>query len=487
MKFRSLTIKTEKEGTKTFEFKDKTLILSDKNSVGKSTLLRILFYSLGYNIPGTYKMRFKNLRTILHYSIDERLYRVERENTFISLYEQDNLIESTYLTDMNLVSWLANIWEISSPYVLKNLLGAIYLDQDKGWTLLNRGTVIGSIHFNIRDLLIGLSIDQDSEIYRTLLKVDKMKKVKKESKTILALKSYAEQREVEDYININKEDELEKELKNLQMKRNVLSRKVNNLNDQINTNNSILNYIDSLHLTIHHNGEMVPVTKKNMIISSDNINFFIQQLAILKKDLIKTNYDINNIKLKLSQKTESLFENKDDEIIDYIMKNFQFMHIKTELLESKISELEDSIRTENNNIDKMFIENNPLITKTTEWIQKFAERLGVLEIVQQNSYLFTRDLKSISGTIYYKVVFAFKMAYIKVIEERIGVKLPIVLDSPSGREVTDENINAVMDILKTDFVDNQIIIASIRKYNLPNLHEIRLVNRLMEENNSIIE
>ncbi|MQB81612.1 hypothetical protein DN452_10445 [Lactobacillus reuteri] len=128
MKFRSLTIKTEKEGTKTFEFKDKTLILSDKNSVGKSTLLRILFYSLGYNIPGTYKMRFKNLRTILHYSIDERLYRVERENTFISLYEQDNLIESTYLTDMNLVSWLANIWEISSPYVLKNLLGAIYLD-----------------------------------------------------------------------------------------------------------------------------------------------------------------------------------------------------------------------------------------------------------------------------------------------------------------------------------------------------------------------
>lgn len=99
----------------------------------------------------------------------------------------------------------------------------------------------------------------------------------------MALKSYAEQREVEDYININKEDELEKELKNLQMKRNVLSRKVNNLNDQINTNNSILNYIDSLHLTIHHNGEMVPVTKKNMIISSDNINFLIQQLAILKK------------------------------------------------------------------------------------------------------------------------------------------------------------------------------------------------------------
>ena len=371
--------------------------------------------------------------------------------------------------------------------MLKNLLGAIYLDQDKGWTLLNRGIVIGSIHFNVRDLLIGLSMDQDSEIYRTLLKMDKMKKVKKESKTILDLKNYAEQREVENYINISREDELEKELKNLQMKRNMLSRKINNLNNQINTNNSILNYIDSLHLIIHYNGEMVPVTKENMVTSNDNINFLIQQLAILKNDLMKINHSINSIKLELSQKTESLFKNKDDEIIDYIMNNFQNIHIKTEILESKISELESSIRAENININKMFMENNPLITKTTEWIQKFAEKLGVLEIVQQNSYLFTRDLKSISGTIYYKVVFAFKMAYIKVIEEIIGEKLPIVLDSPSGREVTEENIDTVMDILKTNFVDNQIIIASIREYNLPNSHEIRLINRLMEKNDGVVE
>ena len=31
------------------------------------------------------------------------------------------------------------------------------MDQDKGWTLLNRGKVIGNISFNVRDLLIGLS------------------------------------------------------------------------------------------------------------------------------------------------------------------------------------------------------------------------------------------------------------------------------------------------------------------------------------------
>ena len=38
--------------------------------------------------------------------------------------------------------------------ILLNLLGTFYIDQEKGWTLLNRGTVIGSVHFNIAELMV---------------------------------------------------------------------------------------------------------------------------------------------------------------------------------------------------------------------------------------------------------------------------------------------------------------------------------------------
>ena len=38
--------------------------------------------------------------------------------------------------------------------ILLNLLGTFYIDQEKGWTLLNRGTVIGSVHFNIEELMV---------------------------------------------------------------------------------------------------------------------------------------------------------------------------------------------------------------------------------------------------------------------------------------------------------------------------------------------
>ena len=57
MKFVSLKIK---EGLfqKVYNFSDKCLIYSDENSRGKTTLLRMLLFALGYNIPPTKKISF---------------------------------------------------------------------------------------------------------------------------------------------------------------------------------------------------------------------------------------------------------------------------------------------------------------------------------------------------------------------------------------------------------------------------------------------
>ncbi len=40
------------------------------------------------------------------------------------------------------------------------------MDQEKGWTLLNRGIVIGSIRFNIEELIRGLSGRDCSELIK---------------------------------------------------------------------------------------------------------------------------------------------------------------------------------------------------------------------------------------------------------------------------------------------------------------------------------
>ena len=80
----------------------------------------------------------------------------------------------------------------------------------------------------------------------------------------------------------------------------------------------------------------------------------------------------------------------------------------------------------------------------------------------------------------HKTVFSFRLAYIIEIEKKLGLKLPIILDSPSGKEVDLENIKLMMDILKRDFSDHQTIIASIFEYDFNPLNKIEIVNRLIE-------
>ena len=54
-----------------------------------------------------------------------------------------------------------------------------------------------------------------------------------------------------------------------------------------------------------------------------------------------------------------------------------------------------------------------------------------------------------------------------------------------GKEIDRQNIESMINILKRDFSENQIIIASIFEYNLPDMHKINIVNRLIEEDDSL--
>jgi len=94
-------------------------------------------------------------------------------------------------------------------------------------------------------------------------------------------------------------------------------------------------------------------------------------------------------------------------------------------------------------------------------------------------YIFTSDLKSLSGAIFHKIVFAFKISYVRLIRTQTGLRLPIVLDSPSGREVDKINVSDMMKILSRDFSEHQIIIASINLYDFPEANVIELQDRLL--------
>ena len=78
--------------------------------------------------------------------------------------------------------------------------------------------------------------------------------------------------------------------------------------------------------------------------------------------------------------------------------------------------------------------------------------------------IFTHNLKEKSGAVLHKMVFAYKLAFIKMLSDKIGYPLPIFCDSPSGREVQKTTIDIMLEILRRDFSDHQLIVASIYKY-----------------------
>ena len=139
MKFVSIRIK---EGTfeRKFNFSDAiNLIHSVENTRGKTTLLRFLLYSIGYPIPNTRNINFEacEVESVVECGIGTIAL------TRISQYAIDAVINGekrTYILPAEQYKLQGILFSTENINILNNLLGSFYLDQEKGWTLLNRGT-----------------------------------------------------------------------------------------------------------------------------------------------------------------------------------------------------------------------------------------------------------------------------------------------------------------------------------------------------------
>ncbi len=87
--------------------------------------------------------------------ISEKTWLIVREDEYLNVICGQH--QSSYLLPKELVKFHQSLFSVDNEDVLNNLLEAFYMDQEKGWTLLNKGKVIGSIEFSIEKLVLGLS------------------------------------------------------------------------------------------------------------------------------------------------------------------------------------------------------------------------------------------------------------------------------------------------------------------------------------------
>lgn len=456
MYFRSLEL-SYGNSVKTFLFSENVnLVVSKENSVGKSTLLRLLFYSMGYSIPGTKGIKFKNVKTKLTIETSKGLIILERDDKFIDFKQNGNT--HLFFLPNDSESLHSFIFETDNEKVLSNILGAIYLDQEKGWTLLNRGIVIGKQYFNLKDLISGLA-ERES---RTLeLELESVVSEQKKYKTMKNLYDYKttlldikDSDFSSDYI-----DELERDLNILLMDKNILKKQIKDIEVSCKDNISFVEYIENMRLYIENNGEKIQVTKDNLVDFEDNQELLNIRKKILEFKKRKLEAKIIEVQDKIAKESSLISLQSEIQKFDSQVANLIINPISLDKIIKQLKQREKELKKMI--FDKITI-NNSIIDNVYLSIQRYAKELDIYQYMDDNrDYIFTDDLKGFSGAVYHKMVFSFKMAYIIELQKYLGYKLPIVLDSPSGREVDQKNISDIMKILSRDFKDNQIIIASI--------------------------
>ena len=475
MIIQSLTI-TEGKKTKTYKFSPHAnLVHSDDNTVGKTTLLRLMLYALGYQIPNTKNMKFEKCITQVVLTSNGKTFHIKRENEYLLV--DDETSTEYYILPTELNQFHAVVFGTDNNDVLNNLLGTFYMDQEKGWTLLNRGKVIGSISFSIEKLILGLS-ERDYQKLQSELQL-----LEREVKKYQQMRDIAQyQREIYeekgDIVHDTYDETLQRDLSVYMFDVEALRKELKQITDTIADNTSIRKFIEKMSLWVKApDGTKIPVNEDTIIGLDDNNDFLISRKHLLTSQIAKLEQKIENLRSMIyyqSQQptTETLIESFD--------KNLSQIAIDAKAVTSILNELIERQTEVRRQLTELAKNNNDILEQMYSDILSYGVELGLTQYMSSGiGFVFTRNLKELTGATLMKMVFAFKMSYIRAVDRVLNIKLPLILDSPSGKELDQYNIQKLMDIINRDFSENQVIIASIYHYKIDNLTTIEMGRRIV--------
>lgn len=457
------------------------LIHSDKNSCGKTTLLRFMLYALGYSIPNTRKIKFDRCEV-------EMVINCETVREIILIRNSDVAIETTIQNEKRtfvLPEQQEDLHKIifgtDNIDILRNILGAFYVDQEKGWTLLNRGVVIGSIHFNIEELIRGLAncdcsdlIRKEAQLSRELTKYKQMFSVAQYRETL--------DEEAGELVTDSFNEETDVIVNQLLMRQKRLKSELRRIDNTLSDNRRFKQFVVDMRLLVQApDGSTFPVTENNIVGFNDAIDLLVTKRKMVSTEFADVSSRIERLEKDKNREYEQLEFYKSASQLEIFDKRIARMPMNPVAIKQEISRLEKEIKLIRADISNITRNNNSVVAAISKNVIKYAKELGLgSEKTIPTAYIFTSNLKELSGAILHKTAFAFRLAYITVIEDALKIRLPIILDSPSGKEVDQINIKIMMDILKRDFSDHQIVIASIFNYDFDEVKIIEIKECLIE-------
>ena len=173
-----------------------------------------------------------------------------------------------------------------------------------------------------------------------------------------------------------------------------------------------MKYIEKMKLIVRdrQTGIEIPVNEETLVHFNENQRYINARIAMLRKERSLREKEILNLILEI-QKASNLFSLQSEiEKVDYLISK---VNIPYEQIINTLASLKKSRTSLNAELKEKLSINNLILNDLHSNIMRYAKRLEIDSYINSNrNYVFTSDLKSLSGAVLHKVVFCFKMSYI---------------------------------------------------------------------------
>ena len=447
--------------SRVIKFEDRTLIYSEENSQGKTTLMRLILHSLGFAVPFSSGVNFNEIITKITLETEKEEITLERVGSLISLYKRNEI--KKFFLPADCIKLHSLVFEVEEINLLENILGAIYVDQTKGVVVLNRGEIIGNNTFTVEKFVAGL---QNTDIDKWTKLINEENKKLKEYSSVLSIAKYKIENNIKNEIideDISAE-EIKNEERRLYLKSEIaiIKNKIKEIRKIQAGNNSFLEIIESYKLYVKtENGKMIKVCSDNIVGYRDNF------------DLIETQLKMLNIELKLLEREYSqILVNArrqislDIDVKDYkanIDEKLKYIDLNYSKVDSIIKDCRKNISYYKRQIKNKIESKREVIDFLEKEMRDCANKLGVLEFVEKKG-IFTNKINKNSGAISYKLIISFRIAFILALKKYKEITVPLIIDSLRNVELTEENAKCILKLLNEKLKGHQIIVASVFDY-----------------------
>lgn len=494
--------------SKKVDFSKKTLITSDKNSKGKSIIMKSIYHALGAN--SQYDDPFEHRSKIydIHFKINSLNYRIIRFKDDYVVFKNDKVIKKIRRNIVELSQFLK---EETDNYVYlkdrnsdKLVLAPpaisyipYYLDQDNSWkkdikpfrnldqfAKLSRDELF-YYHLGVYDEYYGKGKNVVTEIKNKISELEEEVNVLDQTYTdlqkILGTDTVIEnEEEMNQKIRIYKK-QIDEKLKKVEKTRNTLYSIQNDTivkTQQLNQVESLLKELEKTNCTdgavfCPKCGEDITDTLNAEIEKQYNKNYLVTRQKDIQYEILEYGNQVIELKSKLSHEIDELnsldknFKESNSMFEEYLNKKAS-INLYNELIED-MSKKTYEIREKKLKLEEVTSNILSYRTKKMEVNKKFKElyieslrSLNVTNFRSSNIKNFKKA--NIGGSQYVRSTLAFFFSFIATKKnlELNRFMYPLLIDSPREGEQDMDNSHDILDfIMKKNIEDYQIIIASV--------------------------